>query len=357
MKLKFTNKVGGVLIALILGTSVTQAQDLADMTEFLKAGSEDASVFMGDYLNPMFTGLGYGAANGWYNTAKAHKPLGFDLTVTLNVAKAPSSDLFFNINEDDYDNVELVDPSKPKTSTLFGDETTTEVTAEYTHSETGTTVTSTFTTPEGLQASGLDKKYAGYVPMPMVQLGIGLIKNTDLKVRWMPTIKGEDDYGNESKVSLFGLGLMHDFKQWIPAIKHIPIDMAVLVGYNRINTSSGLDTNGDVMEGENQRGEFAINSWTYQLLVSKKLSVLTIYGGFGYNNTSTNLKILGTYDISDENSPLPVILTDPVDETYLSSGWRGTAGLRLQLAVITIHADYTFQEYNTLTAGIGFTLR
>ncbi|PIB36554.1 hypothetical protein BFP72_14665 [Reichenbachiella sp. 5M10] len=352
MKLNFTNKVCAALAASMLSLSTTQAQDLADMTAFLKAGSEDASVFMGDYLNPLFTGVGYGVANGWYNTAKAHKPLGFDLTVTMNVAFAPDNDLFFDIVETDYQNVTLVDPNFPTTSTLFGDKTTTNIRTSYT--QDGVTINSDFETPEGLD---LDDKYNGMVPTPMVQLGVGLIKSTDLKVRWMPTINGEDDYGNKSSVGMFGLGLMHDFKQWIPAIKHIPVDMAVLVGYNRIYGKSGLYNNGDVMDGVDQRGEFDINSWTYQLLVSKKFSVITAYGGFGYNNTNTNLRVLGDYYLEDENTGATITLTDPIDEEYLSSGWRGTLGLRLQLAVITIHTDYTFQRYNTLTAGIGFTIR
>ncbi|WP_147407499.1 DUF6588 family protein [Reichenbachiella sp. MSK19-1] len=354
MKLNFTKGAAVVLMSLLFGTSATQAQDMTEATAFLKAGSEDAGVYMGKYLNPMVKGLGYGVAGGWYNTAKTHKPLGFDITVTLNASRAPEDDFFFDIIETDYQNIQLKDPNQPSTSTLFGDETTTGITAEYYDETYDRTIVSEFETAPGL---ALDDSYNGYVPMPMVQAGIGLIKNTDLKVRWMPTQRFNDDYDNESSVGMFGLGLMHDFKQWIPAIKHIPIDMAVLVGYNRIYAKSGLNSNGEVIDGENQQGEVGINSWTYQLLVSKKLSVLTLYGGVGYNNTTTNLKVLGTYDIEDDNTGVTVTLTDPIDEDYLSSGMRGTLGMRLKLAIITIHADYTFQEYNTITAGIGFSVR
>jgi hypothetical protein len=355
MNLNFTKRAGLALATCLLGANMSQAQDLADMTEFLKAGSEDASVYMGKYLEPVFTGFGYGVASGWYNTAKAHKPLGFDLTFSMSLAKAPDNELFFDIIESDYNNVTLVDPTQPSTSTLFGDNTTALISTSYTDPETNTQIDAQFETAAGLN---LDDSYNGYVPTPMIQLGIGLIKNTDLKVRWMPTIKNKDDYGNESTVSMFGFGLMHDFKQWIPGIKHIPVDMALFVGYNRINGKAGLNTNGDVVAGENQSGEFGINSWTYQLLVSKKLSVLTVYGGLGYNNTNTNLKLLGTYEIGTVPATNePIILTNPIDSEYLSGGMRGTLGLRLKLAVITIHTDYTFQRYNTLTAGIGVSIR
>ncbi|MGL1886692.1 MAG: hypothetical protein OCD76_09270 [Reichenbachiella sp.] len=353
MKLNFTKKISLVLAVVTVTSFSTKAQELGGMSNFLKAGSEDASVLMGNYLNPLFTGFGYGVANGWYNTAKAHKSLGFDLTVTVNAAYVPDDQLFFDIIESDYQNLTLVDPNLSNTSTLFGDATNTNVLSTYTETIDGQdyNVSTEFPTPEGLS---LDESFNGIVPTPMIQLGVGIIKNTDLKIRWMPTITDTFD-GNDFSVSMFGVGVMHDFKQWIPAIKHIPIDMAVLVAYNRIGMETEL---AGALPGENQTGEIYIDSWTYQLLISKKLSVLTVYGGFGFNDTYTNLSVLGDYEVADDRGDgQPLVLTDPIDETYTSSGMRGTLGMRLKLAIITLHTDYTFQEYNTLTVGLGISLR
>jgi len=36
---------------------------------------------------------------------------------------------------------------------------------------------------------------------------------------------------------------------------------------------------------------------------------------------------------------------------------RTNIGLRLNLTVVTIHADYTFSEYPTATLGLGISLR
>lgn len=347
MNFKITKKIGALVFILAVSISNIRAQD-GDFTTFLNAGSQDASTLMGNYLNPVFTGLGFGVANGWYNTAAAHKPLGFDLTVTVNAAFAPDDDLFFDIVESEYENLELDNPNFPSTSSLFGDETTTTVNAIYT--EQGVTIQKQFEAPPGLS---LDDQANGIIPTPMIQLGVGLVKNTDLKLRWMPTI--ENNFGeNDFRMTMFGVGLMHDFKQWIPAIKHIPIDMSVLVGYNRINVRSDIE---GALNGDNQEAEFGVNSWTYQLLVSKKLSVLTVYGGFGYNNTNTNLEVRGTYEIESDVSGVGVTLTDPVNETFISNGMRGTLGMRLKLGFFTIHGDYTFQKYNTLTVGIGLSVR
>lgn len=364
MRLNFTKSILTICLGIVcsansnlLAQSTPDPESL-DLGVFLYGGEEAAGELMGNYLNPVFVGFGYGAANGWYNTAKTHKPLGFDLTATVSLAKAPSSDLFFDfLSAGDPNNGEIRTASQSTESlpTVFGDDSQVLLESVLTGNDpTGQPVSAEaqFYAPPGLN---LSDDVNGYVPMPMIQLGLGLIKNTDLKVRWMPTQESEED---GYKVSMFGLGLMHDFKQWIPGLKHIPIDMSIMVGYNRINTT--LDLENGLIDGEDQVGEIGINSWTYQVLVSKKLSILTLYGGFGYNNSSSSLDVKGTYLIEGDDgngNTVTIPLEDPVAETYVSNGFRGTAGLRLKFAIITLHADYTFQEYNTITAGIGLSIR
>jgi hypothetical protein len=43
----------------------------------------DAKSFLQAYLNPLGNGLGAITNNGWYNTARPHKLLGFDATCYL----------------------------------------------------------------------------------------------------------------------------------------------------------------------------------------------------------------------------------------------------------------------------------
>ena len=106
------------------------------------------------------------------------------------------------------------------------------------------------------------------------------------------------------------------------------------------------------------QGTFDVNSWTFQALVSKEISVITFYGGIGYNTISSNFKMTGTYSVQDANdASLSVDITDPVDANFPLSGGRATVGIRLKLAVFTFHSDYTFQKYNTITAGFGISVR
>jgi hypothetical protein len=67
--------------------------------------------------------------------------------------------------------------------------------------------------------------------------------------------------------------------------------------------------------------------------------------------TSTDFSMLGDYDVSG------TILSDPIAFDFSSSGMRANVGARIKILVLTLHAEYAIQKYNTLTAGIGVSIR
>ena len=52
-------------------------------------------------------------------------------------------------------------------------------------------------------------------PVPIVQAGIGLIKDTEISVRYLPKI----NVGKVDQINLYGLAIKHDLLQWIPGGK------------------------------------------------------------------------------------------------------------------------------------------
>jgi hypothetical protein len=190
-----------------------------------------------------------------------------------------------------------------------------------------------------------------YLPVPIANIGIGLPKGFDLKFRYVPTI----DLSNLSsditgEFNLFGVGLMHDVKQYIPGIKMLPFDLSAFAGYTTMKLDVGFNPN-----RPDQRGIFKSTATTIQALISKKFSVLTVYGGVGYNIASTTLQVEGNYDLDDNVVTPDQKLDFKIDGS--SSGPRATAGVRLKLAILTLHADYTLQEYKTLSVGVGLSVR
>jgi hypothetical protein len=317
--------------------------------ELIKGGGEDMSTYMGYYVEPFVNAFGTGIANGWYNTAAPHETLGFDLTVYGSFVSVPDEELFFTFLESDYNNLSLFSGGSADLPTMLGGETTVELVSTYTDSQSGQTVTSApFAAPNGF---GEDLP-TNYVPVPMLQLGIGIPKNTELIVRYAPVVSN-----NDLDLTFFGIGLKHDIKQWIPGIRTLPFDLSVLVGYTNLDMKVFLNSSDVIQGSDNREGIFDVTALTFQALVSKKVSVLTVYGGIGYNSVKSNFAMKGDYTIPTDVPGVGFGVSDPVNLDYTLNGIRATVGLRVKLAVFTLHTDYTIQEYNTITCGLGISVR
>lgn len=340
--MKFSRRISFVAL-FTLGTALPSvAQD--DLDQLMNESIEDGRKLINAYLTPFMNSVSLGLNQGWYNTAKAHKIAGVDLTITANAMTVPQSELFYDATKLGLQVVALDNSSRdyPLAPTIFGPEN--EPTFSYTDEDTG--ITETFLGPGGIDLEGNLGK--NWVPVPMANLGIGLPKGTDLKLRFTPTI----EMGDDTSLKIFGLGVMHDVKQWIPGIKMLPFDLSGFVGYTKLKMESYFDP----QNNPDQMGLFEINSTTVQGLISKQFSVLTLYGGIGYNIAKSKLAMKGTYDINDDGQADPNEV-DPLDLDFKASGPRTTAGFRLKLAVLTLHADYTLQKYNCLTVGLGISVR
>lgn len=366
-----------ILLAVLYSAAIkTQAQDFGDI---LSVGAEDANVYLENYLTPAVNSFGVGLANGWYNTAKTHKKLGVDLTLSINVANVPDADLMFAFSQSDYQNLKLRDgsgdmPDGTLLPTLVGGDAPN---GSELYVPANTTVdiggAQSITLEDDISFAALpgfdlkDVPLINGVPTPTLNLGIGLIKNTDLKIRWAP----EQSFGDYS-VKMFGVGVMHDIKQWIPGMKKLPFDLSVLFATTTMKSEVAIDVDIQNSDATTQTsssftgsgtGTFKTNATTFQVIASKKLAVLTPYVGVGFNAVKSNLDVTGDYTLSTENNidssrNNSQTVSDPIDLDFTSAGGgRLTVGMRLKLLILTIHADYTVQKYNTFTAGVGLSIR
>jgi hypothetical protein len=314
---------------------------LGAIQEDVELGTQDVNTMLEGYMNPFMNGFGSGLTNGWMNTAKPHKTLGFDLGLVAGIAFVPDKDLAFSIA-----GLNIIERADGATTipTLFGSD------ADY-DLQIKPSVNVLSPTLPGVPGTNLkDEIGVNAVPYAVPQLGIGIVKGTDIKLRLLPEIElGE----NDGSVKVFGIGVMHDLKQHIPGIKKLPFDLSGFIGYTKIDLTADYDEPGY----QNARGEFTTKAFTIQALISKKFSVITLYGGLGVNSVSSSLKVLGDYQIDVLPGLSPIQVTDPVDLSFKTGGPRLTAGFRLKLAILTIHTDYTVQKYSTLTVGVGFAVR
>jgi hypothetical protein len=318
------------LTLMLCSTTLFAQNDSDDEFAAILKYKSDANKIFTAYLAPVVESFNVGLNQGWYNTAKAHKTLGFDLTVTASALQIPNDKMFYTPSKLGLQSVQYNDTDSPNASTLVGPDTE----AEYFVDGNSVIV------PGGLNV----KEEYGYniVPVPMITL--------DIKLRYVPDLLDEENVSYR----FYGIGVMHDLKQYIPGIKNRLFDFSGFIGYTHI----GLDYNfeGSGVNGANQRAEFRMSATTIQGIISKKFSVLTLYGAAGYNIAQTSVGAKGTYDFDGDNN-ISENEVDPLTLKFGSSGPRVTAGFRLKLAILSIHADYTLQTYSALTVGLGLTVR
>lgn len=343
-----------LVLLLFLTTTITKAQEF----ESILIAADDASLLMQNYVNPVMKGLMYDMNSGWYTTAKTHKKFGFDITINANMAFVPTSDEMFAFVPSDYSYLSLPNGESELPTVMSPNDAETMVDVMIDNGD-GTFNVGSFEMPGGIT----EDLPINAVPAPMIQIGLGLPLNTDIKLRLIPNLNFDDNV----ETSLFGLGLQHDLMQYLGPLEKLPLSVSVLAAFTNMNVTYNIDDedSGDNIMITNGEGEFKMNTWTLQALVSLDFKIVTLYGGFGYNNGSATTKIKGTYtvDYDVEDGGGNVIgsasetITNPINLDFEANGMRATLGARLNIAFFKIFADYTFQEYNTASAGIAFSFR
>ena len=101
----------------------------------------------------------------------------------------------------------------------------------------------------------------------MAQFGFGLPLNTDIKFRYVPNISLFEGGGG---VNMWGIGVLHDIKQHIPGIEHLPFQLSLFAGYTKLNLDAEFTDTQNSIGGSDQKGEYDVSSITAQVLVSKK---------------------------------------------------------------------------------------
>ena len=356
---KLSVKRSGALLSAILLFSTVSFSQLGNV-DFLKSAPADGAKFLQAYMAPWANAFGAGLNGGWYNTAKPHKLLGFDLTTSFNVVQIPSS-----VDKFDIASLKLTSLTGSGLTPSISGPNTAGQTLTFKDTGTGTTLAS-FTAPPG----------TGWkmIPVPTAQLGIGLPFGTELKVRYLPKINIKD--GN---ISLWGVGVLHSLLQYLPGNKLLPVDVSLFGGYTKLTgniptnlqpgTPQAYTTPYSAATSFNtQNLNMNVSALNVSLLASLNVPVLTVYGGIGYCKTKTEMAFSGNFPTPGfVATPLPhseynnsgVITGDKFGKMSIEnfSGMRANIGIRIKLAVITIHADYTKAQYNIFSTGLGLSFR
>ena len=357
------------LAALLIASCITVGgyAQLGQIGTLMAGGSSDATKLLQQYLKPFGNALGANLSAGWYNTAKVHKLGGVDLTFSLSFAMVPSGDKSFDPTK-----LGLAGSVSGNNAPTLSGKNVNGPTVSYTKNISGTDYTiASYKTPKGLGV--------GFIPSPMLQLSVGLIKETAISFRYVPTTK----IGNVGKIGLWGVGLQHGLKQWIPVVSRVPfLNLTLQAGYTKLTSSADISVTPADLNAEDQTGipnfwagqnmNLTVSNFTANIVASVDIPVITVYGAVGLSSSKTDLSLLGNYPIPSsydlgtskgivDNSNAS-LMKDPIKIHIGSNDGnltkpRLSAGLMFKLAVLHIHFDYTYAYYSIFSTGIGLSFR
>ena len=288
----------------------------------------DAQAFLQEYLNPLGNGLGAITNNGWYNSAKPHKVLGFDATFTLSVLNVSDEKKSFDPNS-----ISNFSSSETSTPTILGSGDGAIV--QYDGEE--------FKLPN-------QKTSFSTLILPNFNFGLGIFKKTEVNGRFIPNYKYNLGFFGKGEIGMWGVGFKHDLLQWIPIIGNaIPISLSLQAGHTKLNSElSILD----------QEVNIDVQATNLNIILSRKLLMLTGYTSFGYNFSTTTFSA-GENINDSENFNLNELEIDlPIEMKFENNNeFRANVGLRFNLAVVNINANHTFSKYPVTTLGLGVGLR
>ncbi len=364
-----------LLSLLFISISIEKSSAQGSAIELLRAGQSDANKLVSAYMKPLTDGFAVSMSNGWFNTAKPHGLGGFDITSTFNFVEIGSSMKTFDgsaigLNTDlDKPRLIIGNPNGGSLAqTVYGanQQDQTKVNVIQNIFDDDTTI-SNFSLPTGL---GL--QYG--IGLVNVQAAIGLGLGTEVMIRVTPSIKTGDFTFN-----MFGFGVKHSLSHWIWKGKEKPpIDLSLVFGYNTLEGNYNL--NGAYLAPDSayagalpladyknsQKMNFTGKGLMYGIVVSRKISFLTIYGGATYVANSVEMKMAGIYpmtfletDVNSANFGHKIIVNmqDPVLLKSELDFMKFTGGLRLKLGLFTVSGEYNYGKINTISAGIGLNIQ
>lgn len=356
-------------VAFVFMLSTLAFQGKAQTTFQISDLESYVNAYMGPFANAMPTSL----AGGWTHTAKVHKTLGFDLTFSTSIVTIPETAASVPSSEVSLPGFNFVSEEIPTISAsrdIAGPQISKTLSAgDY---------TSEFVF-DGFSGVGMSFTF-----MPAFQLGVGLPKGTEIIGRFIPDISGAFnnnlDTGNDSdlsflKTGMWGLGVKHDIKQWIPVLSKVPIlQISGLFTYSRFYTGFAggdfgitpdlLEISSSLPDSEWDDQEFRLlaSSFTGNILVGANIPVFQPFIGLGFNATGFESGFYGTYPIVAVDATNGTLVAnsselDPLIVESKKASVNFQAGARLKLGPIVFFGSTTIQEYAIYTGGFAVTIR
>lgn len=336
--------------------------------------------YFGEYLKPVVLGLATGMGSGWAHEAAPHNTLGFDVSISAVAVQIPTSAMNFSTSN-------LSGMIDNGYSFGFVTELPTMASPDVTNANISKSLSSNGVSQE-IKIPALNGLDIPYTPNASLQVAVGLPKGTEVMGRFMPDVGSsinnlDIDGIHVNEMNIWGIGVKHDIKQWIPAVSRIPVlEISALVAYSKFNfdmtstdialspaaiaDASGLNIVDNTSSLYDDQGfAMEMSSLTGSLMFGANIPIVHPFVAVGFNKASVNTGLTGTYPIIQVN-PSPTSADDILEVNETENGptvesektfVNFQAGLSVKVAILSIHAQYTYQEYSMYSVGLAVGIR
>lgn len=251
------------------------------MTQFSKA-QEDVNLLINDMLliaenfaEPGAEGATLQSSAGWFSSASTLEKWQVEVSVHGNALFVPSSQQDKIINNNQFNNLTIVGANNALLPTVYGGDTD----AAYEGSIFGQDF-------EFDAIDGLDKSVVLHA---FPQVTVGLPYMTEIAVRYLPEI-----FINDVGISTYGVGLKHNFSQYIyKRLREDDFQFALVANYSNFKADYKF-TPIDIQIANLDRIDVDANMYNVQLIGSKLYDTFEVMGGFGYTNSKFDYAFGGT---------------------------------------------------------------
>ncbi len=294
-------------------------------TQFEQIGYllEDALLYAKQYLIPATDGAVYQASSAWVNSAKRKKNWQISVGLHGNSFKIPNSDRSFTINNSDFKFLKLEGTeTSADVPTALGNDNTFYLVGDLGEQQIR------LKTPKGVNQE--------VITHPYLDLSFALPNGSEVIGRFSTKTNLKRGY-----YKVYGFGLKHNLSQYFPKIESKKIHVSAMSFY------SNEDISFDFLDVNTSYGNLGINNingivdtYHYQLSVSKEIKRFEILGSFIVNTSNFN------YVVSGEKGEIENIL--PVQD--IINKLLDTIQKRKTNYIGEVAVNYSFRDFNLLSA-------
>ena len=283
---------------------------------------EDALLYSKQYLFPATDGAVYQASSAWMNSAKRKKDWQISVGLHGNTFKVPNSDRSFTINNSDFKFLELESGTSAEVPTALGTDDTFVLVGALGGQQVR------LKTPKGVNQE--------FITYPYLDLSFALPSGTELVGRF--STKTDLKRGN---YQVYGFGLKHNLSQYFPKLENKKIYISAMSFYSNEDISFdflGVNTAYGNLGINNLNG--IVDTYHYQLSVSKEIKKFEILGSFIVNTSDFN------YVVSGEKGEIEKI----IPAQYVINQLLDTIQKRKTNYIGELAVNYSFRDFNFLSA-------